>query len=253
MFRRAFTLIELLTVIAIMGAMASVAVVTLGSGRGAMRLKGATRDVLATVRRARSVALITQKPVLVTYSNDTVDGEPMAKIVIKGTRLFNVKEEERTVWTLDGNIVGQDKKESYWKRRNAAKEAEATPKMKDNEGETIEDVLAPESPPAEVFAGLRIKVLTEEENFAATDERKSSKISIFSTVDNVSRTYTTGGKSDEADVSQATDETKSFVFAANGTVDHAHRIWIYMDGQNPEDGLCVAVDRFGDPKCEEEE
>ena len=41
------------------------------------------------------------------------------------------------------------------------------------------------------------------------------------------------------------------VFAANGTVDPPHRIWIYPDGSTPEKGLCVTVDRFGEPRCEE--
>ena len=40
-------------------------------------------------------------------------------------------------------------------------------------------------------------------------------------------------------------------FAANGTVDPAHRIWIYPDGSTPEKGYCIEVDRFGEPRCRE--
>ena len=67
--RRAFTLIELLTVVAIMATMVTVGVVSLSSSRGSTRVFAAVRDMMAMIRRARSVALVTQKPALVIYSN----------------------------------------------------------------------------------------------------------------------------------------------------------------------------------------
>ena len=77
MGRRAFTLIELLVIIAVIGIMTTTAVLSVVSGQRAVRVKGATRDVFAAIRHARSTALVTQQPAIITYSNETVDGEPV--------------------------------------------------------------------------------------------------------------------------------------------------------------------------------
>ena len=49
--------------------MVSIGVGSIMSGQGAARVKGATRDVYAAIRHARSVALVTGQRVLVNYSN----------------------------------------------------------------------------------------------------------------------------------------------------------------------------------------
>ena len=207
--RRAFTLIELLTVVAIMATMVTVGVVSLSSSRGSTRVFAAVRDMMAMIRRARSVALVTQKPALVIYSNAMVGDEPSIKVEIKGERLFSSNESTREVRTLAGDLVP------------APEPADA-----EGGGETIEDVLSPESLAEEVGRGLRVKVLVGDEELASSgEERARSRISIYSTADNVSRTL--------------------------GTVDPAHRIWIYPDGSTPEKGYCIEVDRFGEPRCRE--
>lgn len=238
MMRRAFTLIELLTVVAIIGAMVAVGVVSLGQSRGSTRVFAAVRDTMAMIRRARSVALVTQKPAVIVYSNATVGDEPTIRIEIKGEKLFSSSEPQREVRTLSGELV-------------------PAPEMTgDSEGgETIEDVLSPESLSEDVGRGLRVKVLVgDEELQLATEERARSRISIYSTVDNVSRTFE-AEETEKAPEAPADDEGADgpvkAAFAANGMVEPAHRIWIYQDGSSPDRGYCIEVDRFGEPRCRE--
>ena len=103
--RRAFTLIELLVVVAIMATMVTVGVVGLNASRGATQVFAAGRDVMAMIRRARSMALVTQKPVVITYSNESADEEPCASITIQADRLFSSKKGTEAVETLSGEVV----------------------------------------------------------------------------------------------------------------------------------------------------
>ena len=99
--RRAFTLIELLTIVAIISVMVTVAVVGVSSGQGASRLRGATRDVFAAIRQARSVALVTQQPAVITYSAKIVDGELCARVEIDSAKLISSSASTK-VQTLSG-------------------------------------------------------------------------------------------------------------------------------------------------------
>lgn len=243
MTRRGFTLIELLAVVAIMGAMVAVAVVSLGAGKGTMRLAGATRDVMAMVRRARSVALVTQKPVMVTYSNSTAeDGESLVRVTVKSEKLFSSNSKAKAVETLSGEPLGG--------------EATSDTAGASEGGESLEEILAPEDIPQDVCRGMKIKILNENEQLEAGQEVKRSSISIFSTVDNLSRTYSStsdASKTPDAGVEQASEASVTVIFAANGTVDPPHKIWIYPEELTPDRGLCIEIDRFGEPRCLEKE
>ena len=87
--RRAFTLIELLVICAILATMVSIGVGSILSGQGTARVKGATRDVYAAIRHARSVALVTGQRVLVNYSNERVDDETCVKIEVVAAKIMN--------------------------------------------------------------------------------------------------------------------------------------------------------------------
>ena len=65
MARRAFTLIELLVIVAIMATMVTVSVVSIRAGQSTARIKGATRNVMAAIRNARSRALVMMQPAIV--------------------------------------------------------------------------------------------------------------------------------------------------------------------------------------------
>ena len=73
MRKAGFTLIELLVVLAIIGAMVSIAVASVTGGRDAAHIRDASRSVVQMSRYATSLALLRQRPVVVTYRRNRVD------------------------------------------------------------------------------------------------------------------------------------------------------------------------------------
>ena len=71
--RRGFTLIELLVVLAIIAVMVSIALASVTGGREAAHVRDASRAVLQMSRYASSLALLRQRPVVVTYRKHRVD------------------------------------------------------------------------------------------------------------------------------------------------------------------------------------
>ena len=82
--KRGFTLIELLIVVAIIGVMMAGALLNLGSGREVARLKEASRGVAQMAHYANALALLRQRPVVVTYTQKTGEGgAPIACIDVR--------------------------------------------------------------------------------------------------------------------------------------------------------------------------
>lgn len=252
--RRAFTLIELLTVVAIAGMMVTVAMVSITRGQSGARMKGATRDIFATIRRARSVALVSQQPAVITYSTVTVDGEVSARIEINSAKMMK-SDTVFTAQTLSGETVtiGADGPD------------EAPPAAEDGEapaggGETIEDILF-SSISEDVLRGVAIKVAVGDEALEQDRdaEKEKSKISVFSNVDyllgrfNESREKSDGkGDAAEADAESEPSASDlqapvSVVWEVNGRCE-PHRVWIYPAGSSPDRGLSIKIDRFGAAK-----
>lgn len=268
--RRAFTLIEILTVVAIISIMVTAGVVSVRAGQGAARLKAATRDIFATIRHARSVALITQQPSVITYSTQMVDGEVCAKVEIVTAKIFE-DNAATTAQTLSGREVslGGADAESASGSRDAGrmtKGGKATQHEEDDAGgQSVSDILfAPIS--TEVVKGLRLKVTMGDEMLAestVSDEQRKSMISAWGTASGIIESYRKiREKSDaeknppEGDTSDAgaadgagesAQEPVSVVWEVNGRTE-PHRIWIYRDGSTPERGLSIKVDRFGAAK-----
>ena len=67
MRRAGFTLIEILIVVGIIVIMLATAVMSVASGRGAVQAKEATRGVIQLSRYASALALLRQRPVVVTF------------------------------------------------------------------------------------------------------------------------------------------------------------------------------------------
>ena len=239
--RRAFTLIELLVIVAIIGIMVATSVVNIGAGQRAARIRGATRDIFAVIRHARSTALVTQQPSVITYSTVTVDDEVCAKVEINAAKILNADTVQRAS-TLSGETVSLFDNEGS---------------DGDSGGLTVEDVLfAPIS--TDVVRGIRIKVLKDGEQLEyADDEAKARpKISVFSNVD-----YLIGklkdAKAKEAEESglsasqpmpdSSDQEPVSVVWEVNGRTE-PHKVWVFPDGSSPEKGLCISIDRFGAAK-----
>ena len=99
--RRAFTLIEIIVVVAILAIMATAAVVGVRSGQDAARVKGATRDIMAAIRHARSMALVMMQPAIITYSTERDGDDVCAKITVDGAKLMSSGSSD-TVQTLSG-------------------------------------------------------------------------------------------------------------------------------------------------------
>ncbi len=270
--RRGFTLIELLVICAILATMVSIGVGSIMSGQGTARVKGATRDVYAAIRHARSVALVTGQRVLVTYSNEKSEDEVAVKIEVVAAKIMKASsggEKPQPYYVMDyKDVPGQPQtgQELVHIRGSKAKPAasvgktadEAESSLDESGGDTIEDILF--SPmDSSVVKGMRVKVLKGDE--ALKDEtavQTKSRISVFSNVDYLKSRYQEAkaaekekvkGKGEgEGEKSSGSvndmDEAVSVVWETNGAVE-PHRVWIYPDGKKPEDGLMLNVDSFG--------
>ncbi len=256
--RRAFTLIELLTIVAIIAVMVAVAVASVGSGRRVARIRGATRDVFATIRQARSVALVTQQASVVTYSSVEVDGETCARVVLDSVRLMSSKNSS-VVQTLGGETVDLADPNGV-AEKEAAKGGETaeTGSAASGGGETIEEILfAPVD--EEVFRGIAIKVVTGEEALEQDEDVRQAANSAFSNVDSLIGRYKEAKRQAEKK-SEASEEPADAKPAADGTQEpvriawepngrcEPHQVWIYPSGSDPESGLSIKVDRFGAAK-----
>ena len=251
--RRAFTLIELLAIVAIIGIMVAAGVVSLGAGQGAARTRGATRDIFATIRQARSTALVTQQPCVLSYSTATVDGETCAKVEITSARIFSgssVTEAE----TLSGERVNLADPNGAAAGRAAA-DGDAADGA--GGGEAVEDILF-EPIAAEVVKGMAIQVKMADElvELEQNEEKSRSMISAFSNVDALLGRYSEAKKkeaaAEEPDAAAPTpgDDTQapvSVVWEVNGRCE-PHRVYVYPAGKSPESGLCIKIDRFGAAK-----
>ena len=269
--RRGFTLIELLVICAILATMTAIGVGSIASGQGTARVKGATRDVYAAIRHARSVALVTGQRVLVNYSNEKVDDEVCVKIEVVAAKIMNAdgnRPKPTPYWVEDYKDLPQQKTKLVNIRGSEAKpvvsDGESGDATAADGGETLEEILF--SPmDASVVKGMRILVKKGDEALAdETDVQTRSRISVFSNVDYLQSRYKEAkaeAKSGEADSSplgdksgQETaspsgsvndmDEEVSVVWETNGAVE-PHKIWIYPDGKKPEDGLMLNIDSFG--------
>ena len=266
--RRAFTLIEIIVVVAILAIMATAAVVGVRSGQDAARVKGATRDIMAAIRHARSMALVMMQPAIITYSTERDGDDVCAKITVDGAKLMSSGSSD-TVQTLSGEIVRRDGSKVDDAKKTAVGEDEPKELLGDSGGDSVEDVLfAPIS--SEVVRGVRIKVLTGDElaetTQTETEQKSANRISVFSNVDYLlgkykeKKTEEAKAASEQPADQQASpangsgedQEPVSLVWEANGRCD-PHRVLVYLDGKNPESGLCINIDRFGAAKVVSDE
>ena len=256
--KRAFTLIELLVIIAIMGTMVTVGIVSVRSGQGAARVKGATRDIFAAIRHARSTALVTQQPAIITYSTDTIDGEVVAKVEITSAKLMTEGVDLTKVRTVTGHPL-----KSVATVSAVASDKEAAAEEGGGEkGNTLEEVLfAPID--TDIVKGMRLKVVVGSDGLDVSEEVHRPKISVFSNVDYLLGKFKDSKKSAETekkveeskkgdssdnDAAKGEDqEPVSIVWETNGRVE-PHQVWVYADGQSPESGLSIRIDRFGAAK-----
>ena len=252
-------MIELLVIVAIMATMVTVSVVSIRVGQSAARIKGATRNVMASIRHARSLALVMMQPAIVTYSTTMVDEEVCAQIKVDGAKFADSYKATDIVETLSGEPIHRDGTEVKRESRGSRGEGE-DPAIAEGDGQTAMDVLF-EPISTEVVRGVCIKVTVGDDlpEFAQEEEKKANKISIFSNVDYLLGKYRDQKQEEKKKAEEETpsaaepekvddgQEPVSIVWEANGRCD-PHRVWVYLYGSSPEKGLCIKVDRFGAAK-----
>lgn len=254
---RGFTLIELLTIVAIIGLMATVGIMGLNAGKGAARMRGAARDIFATIRHARSVALVTQQPAIITYSEKKVDDDICASVETTGAKMMNGSGPQYAQ-TISGETVALYESDESDKSAAEASSGDG--------GMSSEDFFfAPIS--EEVVKGIRIQV-TMGDDRAAGDQTETESykpaISVFSNVDYLLGRFKEAKKAQQENENAADSEKTaaapaapvasgdlqenvSVVWEVNGRCE-PHNIWIYREGMQPDSGLCIKVDRFGGAK-----
>lgn len=258
--RRGFTLLELLTIVAIIGLMATVGIMGLNAGKGAARLRGAARDIFATVRQARSVALVTQQPAIISYGEKMVDEEICASVQINAAKMMNGSGPQYAE-TLAGERIALYETDETPAEGEAAASGDAG-----GGGLSSEDFFfAPISD--EVVKGVRIKVTMGEERVesdSVRDDTYKPAISVFSNVDYLLGRFKEAKKKQQESEAAAAEETSSsspaapaasselqsdvhIVWEVNGRCE-PHNIWIFSEGKQPDSGLCIKVDRFGGAK-----
>lgn len=262
-----FTLLELLVIVAIIGIMVTVAVIEVRTGQDAAKIKAATRDIFAIIRHARSMALVSRQPSIITYATVGSGDEVSARIETVTAKMFSGSgvTEART---LKGEkiLIGEPEDAPPPKAKRDAGE-DGTAALEKGGGQSIEDVLF--SPVADdIVRGIRIKVIRDGETVEGSGEAKTkSKISVFSNVDYlIGRLNDKKKQEDKSDKDgaagndakngdkkqQENDAPVSIVWEVNGRVE-PHSVWVYADGRNYDDGMCIRIDRFGAAKISEEE
>ena len=241
MRRRGFTLVELLIIVAIIGAMLAGAVASVGAGMSSARAKSATRRVLQLSRQARTMALLRQQPAVITYSEKWEGSEFVGSTIKVESKAEQGGHDNMPVQSLDGyETYGGDDEGDDSDLKKAM--------------ETIED---------DSLVGIHVKVEMLDQDGTAYGEKKRS-ISVFSNVDYLLKnarasTKTEGGQQDEerkvddGDEKSAAsaNEPVSIVYETNGRC-APHRITVYKDGQDESSGLVMEVDRFGKVTVEDD-
>jgi hypothetical protein len=254
----------LLVIVAIMAIMATASIVSVRSGQDAARLRGATRDIFAAVRHARSLTLVSKEPCVVTYALEKQEDEVSASIVVDGAKIIRpdaVKKAQtlsgEEVW-LEPQETGDDGTAPRPEPVDGAQPAdEATAG-----GESMDEILfAPIA--SEVVKGVRIKVEKEDDvvSHDVSSRRAKPRISVFSNVDyligrhNEAKARQAQSKEEDKEnpdridgkEPEADQEPVKIVWEVNGRTE-PHRIWVYLDGTDPGSGLSIQVDRFGGMK-----
>lgn len=277
MRRQAFTLIELLVIIAIMAVMVSVSVLSIRAGQASARLRGATRAVFATIRQARSIALVTKQPSILTFSTRKQGGEVVSKAEITSAKLVTDRslmtagrpprsiDGYSTLGAATGHAAMPDSRQAFV----VSNREDTTPaETRTGGGHTVDEALF-RPMEEELMAGVCVRVVMasdeEEDTTGEVDEAKRSMVSTFSNVDALLGLYKKyrdeKAEREAAALSQdgpstaddeVLEEERHIQWQSNGRAE-PHAVYVYAEGDKWEEGWCVKVDMFGATKVLTEE
>ena len=243
---------ELLVVVAIIAIMLSTAALSVGSGTTAVRMKNAVRSVWQLSGYARTMALLRQHAVVVTYS-EVWEGDTFVKSKIEvkaGSEISTPTAEQSS--TVARSIFDP--------------EAEIPQLEEETEEDSAESVVQEGMEErAYEFPDVHLKVELQGEDGSFEGEKKKA-VSVFSNVDYLlgrnkaasddkekkEEGKRSGASDDEEETKQETREPVSIVFETNGRCE-PHRILVWKDGKDEDSATVLEVDRFGAMKNHDSE
>ena len=259
MKRAGFTLIEILIVVGIIAIMLASAVMSVASGRGAVQVKEATRGVVQLSRYASALALLRQRPVVVTFHkegkvevrisgestgsgeigkpSDPIYQEVNGEVTQTAAEIAAEAEEEGTDDASASSTKGdpKDEKKGFFYTRQALNPEELAKEDAEGEYDGVEitvEVLGEDGEPLppELAAALSLK----------QPERKKLEVDVFNSLDI--------GKEDEKDEDSEPEEDDlpvSVTYETNGNV-NPHRIIIRLkDASATDEGFAINISRSG--------
>ena len=274
MRRAGFTLIEILIVVGIIVIMLATAVVSVASGRGAVQVKEATRGVIQLSRYASALALLRQRPVVVTFhhsgkievrisgeaTGSSEVGKPADPIYreVDGTQTLTA-EEYAAEDGDDEDIPNAPKKEG-----SSLTKGEAEVGAGGGKGSTAEDrsgffftrrVLDPEELAKEDAEGEYKGVTFTVEVLGEDGEPLDSEVAASRSLRQPKREKKIADDDldDDDEEDGATVAPVSVTYETNGNV-NPHRVTVRLEGESEmSEGLTISISRSGKATVGEEE
>ena len=260
MKRAGFTLIEILIVVGIIAIMLASAVMSVASGRGAVQVKEATRGVVQLSRYASALALLRQRPVVVTFHkkgkvevrisgestgsgeigkpSDPIYQEVNGEVTQTAAEIAAEVEEEGADDASASSTKGvsKDEKKGFFYTRQALNPEELAKEDAEGEYEGVEitvEVLGEDGEPLppELAAARSLK---------QPERQKKPAFEVFNSLDI--------GKEDEKENDSGLEEDDnpvSVTYETNGNV-NPHRIIIRLkDASATDEGFAINISRSG--------
>ena len=268
MRRAGFTLIEIMIVVGIIAIMLASAVMSVASGRGAVRVKEATRGVIQLSRYASALALLRQRPVVITFHRKgkidvRISGE-MAGADGIGTPSDPIYREVDGKTTITAQEVAEDAKEVA-----EGKEETGTGALTEKEKKSFfytrqvldPSVLAQEDAEGE-YEGVTftVEVLGEDgepldpvvansRSLPRPKREKKSDASLF--IDGAQ--IDDKGQPEEDQLESEADPPVSVTYEPNGNV-NPHRVIVRLESESDaEEGFAINISRSGKATVEDDE
>ena len=253
MKRAGFTLIEIMIVVGIIAIMLVTAVMSVASGRGAVQVKEATRGVVQLSRYAASLALLRQRPVVVTFHKKgkvevRISGEATGSGE-KGTPSDPIYLEVNGEATQTAAELAAEAQEDGEEGMPAASSKEDKKGLFYTRQALNPDELAKEDAEGE-YDGVvfTVEVLDEEGNVLTPEqaaarslrqpERKKPAFEVFNSLD------IGADEKEEKDLDDG-EEPVSVTYETNGNV-NPHRIIVRMENASATDeGFAINISRSG--------